>query len=144
FLFDSERTTWPSGLRTILRDVQQGACLYCGGVIRDAGDIDHFIPWARYPLELGHNFVLAHAACNRSKSDLLAAPRHLATWHNRNIKHSDMIRQAFEASSILHDYDTTRRIVGWAYGQAEANNGTLWESSNKFASADASWKVILN
>jgi len=143
FLFDSERTTWPSGLRTILRDVQQGTCLYCGGVIRDAGDIDHFIPWARYPLELGHNFVLAHAACNRSKSDLLAAPRHLATWHNRNVCHSDVMKQAFEANSILHDYDTTRRIVGWAYGQAGFSQGQLWDHAKSFVIADDSWQNIL-
>lgn len=123
FLFGSERCAWPPDLRTILRDVQKDVCLYCGGVIRDAGDIDHFIPWARYPLELGHNFVLAHAGCNRSKSDLLAAPRHLSAWHTRNVYYTDTMKQAFEASSILHDYDTTRRIVGWAYTQAEANQG---------------------
>ncbi|NJD37157.1 MAG: HNH endonuclease [Geobacter sp.] len=143
FLFDSERTAWPSGLRTILRDVQKGTCLYCGGVISDAGDIDHFIPWARYPLELGHNFVLAHAGCNRSKSDLLAAPRHLSAWHTRNVYYTDTMEQAFEAISILHDYDTTRRIVGWAYTQAESNKGALWDSSNQFVPADASWRAII-
>ncbi|MGD9685486.1 MAG: HNH endonuclease [Desulfobacter sp.] len=143
FLFDSERSAWPSGLRTILRDVQKGACLYCGGVIRDAGDIDHFIPWARYPLEMGHNFVLAHAACNRSKSDLLASPRHLDRWHSRNIQNSDAMRQAFEESSILHDYDTTMRVVGWAYGQASSNGGQLWDSRNSFVTADNSWHQIL-
>ena len=143
FLFGSERCAWPPDLRTILRDVQNDTCLYCGGVIRDAGDIDHFIPWARYPLELGHNFVLTHATCNRSKSDLLAAPRHLAAWHTRNVYYTDAMKQAFESCNILHNYDTTKRIVGWAYTQAEANTGALWECSNKYVSADASWKAIL-
>jgi hypothetical protein len=143
FLFESERTAWPSGLRTILRDAQQDTCLYCGNAVRDAGDIDHFIPWARYPLELGHNFVLAHAACNRSKSDLLASPRHLDRWHSRNIKNSDAMIQAFDSYSILHDYDTTMRVVGWAYGQASSNGGQLWDGRNSFVPADDNWRRIL-
>ena len=35
--------------------------------------MDHFIPWWRYPADLGHNFALAHAECSRKKSDHLAA-----------------------------------------------------------------------
>ena len=31
--------------------------------------IDHFIPWPRYPIDLGHNFVLAHAGCSSAKAD---------------------------------------------------------------------------
>lgn len=72
FLFGSER----SGLRVIaegLLDLQGRACFYCGGTIRDGGAVDHFIPWSRYPLDLGHNFVLAHASCNQDKRDMLAA-----------------------------------------------------------------------
>jgi hypothetical protein len=35
--------------------------------------VDHFIPWSRYPADLGHNFVLAHDRCINAKSDYLAA-----------------------------------------------------------------------
>ena len=73
FLFGAER----SGLRSIadgLLDLQRGACFYCAGKLRESGEVDHFIPWSRYPLDLGHNFVLAHASCNRDKRDMLSAP----------------------------------------------------------------------
>jgi 5-methylcytosine-specific restriction endonuclease McrA len=33
--------------------------------------IDHFIPWSRFPVDLGNNFVLALATCNGKKSDRL-------------------------------------------------------------------------
>jgi len=43
----------------------------------DDPDVDHFIPYPLYPKDLAHNFVLAHPACNRSTSDVLAARSHL-------------------------------------------------------------------
>lgn len=52
FLFGAERSVQP-GLRPLLKDVQAGTCFYCGGRLREAGEIDHFIPWARYPIDLG-------------------------------------------------------------------------------------------
>lgn len=144
FLFGTERSSWPTCLREVLRDVQKDTCLYCGTRVRDAGDIDHFIPWARYPLELGHNFVLAHATCNRSKSDLLAAPRHLASWHERNMRNAEQMGQAFETNHILHDYDATRRIVSWAYTLAESNMAHLWDASNKLMPTDNGWRGIID
>ena len=44
----------------------------CGKLVRGAGHADHFIPWSRYPVDLGHNFVFSHPGCNNDKSDLLA------------------------------------------------------------------------
>jgi 5-methylcytosine-specific restriction endonuclease McrA len=84
FLFGSER----SGLTVIaagLRDLQKGVCFYCGNSLRgESGAVDHFMPWSRYPLDLGHNFVLAHAVCNADKRDMLAATGHLERWVRRN------------------------------------------------------------
>ncbi|MBE0598266.1 MAG: HNH endonuclease [Desulfuromonadales bacterium] len=139
FLFGSERSTWP-GLRQILRDVQGGSCLYCGRGVGDAGDIDHFIPWSRYPQDLGHNFVLAHATCNRSKSDLLASPAHLANWHKRNMVHGEHLSQRFSEKGILHDYLKTRHITNWAYAQAESVGAQLWYAKNDLRPIDPSWR----
>jgi 5-methylcytosine-specific restriction endonuclease McrA len=74
--------------RPVLREIQPDTCFYCQGPLQNAGGVDHFIPWARYPRDLGHNFVLAHKACNNDKRDLLAATSHLAKWRDRNAGHS--------------------------------------------------------
>jgi 5-methylcytosine-specific restriction endonuclease McrA len=46
--------------------------------------VDHFIAWARYPVDLGHNFVLADSRCNSKKRDRLPAYEHLCEWVDRN------------------------------------------------------------
>ena len=83
FLFGTSRSDL-SRYREILADVQEGRCFYCNRRLNDSAAVDHFIPWRRYPLDLGHNFVLAHGSCNSSKSDRLAALPHLRRWHERN------------------------------------------------------------
>jgi 5-methylcytosine-specific restriction endonuclease McrA len=49
-----------------------------------ATHVDHFIAWARYPVDLDHNFVLADSRCNSQKRDRLPASDHLASWAERN------------------------------------------------------------
>lgn len=49
------------------------SCFYCAGHLRDAGEVDHFLPWARHPDDGSHNLVVAHAGCNNRKRDFLAA-----------------------------------------------------------------------
>jgi len=83
FLFGAERANL--GLvRTPLHDLQRGACFYCNREMRGQTEVDHFVPWALYPLDLGHNFVLAHRECNSAKRDLLASEEHLDAWAERN------------------------------------------------------------
>ncbi len=75
--------------RPILLDVQAGRCFYCRQDLKRSVEVDHFIPWSRYPTDLGHNFVLVHPACNNAKSDYIAAEDHLAAWATRNREHAD-------------------------------------------------------
>src|SRR5262249_46076578 len=50
FLFGSERASL-APYAEILRDIQSGACFYCKRRIDTAaGQVDHFVPWSRYPL----------------------------------------------------------------------------------------------
>jgi 5-methylcytosine-specific restriction endonuclease McrA len=49
--------------------------------------VDHFIPWSRYPADLGNIFVLAHNECYNAKLDYLAAEHHLVAWIKRNGDH---------------------------------------------------------
>src|SRR2546429_642776 len=59
FRFGQERASLDA-YRSILMDVQRGICLYCQKPLSKQTQVDHFIPWSRYPDDLGHNFVLAH------------------------------------------------------------------------------------
>jgi len=45
--------------------------------------------WARYPVDLVHNFVLAHASCNSKKPDRLACADHLNAW----VEHTERLGQ---------------------------------------------------
>jgi hypothetical protein len=59
FLFGSERAVLAVG-RPVLLDIQSGRCFYCRARLTPAAThVDHFIAWARYPVDLGHNSVLA-------------------------------------------------------------------------------------
>src|SRR5207249_557923 len=67
FLFGSERASL-AAVRPVLLDLQHGRCFYCRNSLTAANThVDHFIPWARYPVDLGHNFVLADDRCNTKK-----------------------------------------------------------------------------
>jgi hypothetical protein len=77
----SERASL-SAVRPILMDLQRGARFYCGVALTPARThVDHFVAWSRYPLDLGHNFVLADSKCNKKKRDRIAAAEHLTAWN---------------------------------------------------------------
>jgi hypothetical protein len=125
FLFGSER----AGLRIIaegLRDMQKGRCFYCGGAVREGGAVDHFIPWSRYPLDLGHNFVLAHSSCNQDKRDMLAAAGHLERWIERTDAAGKRLSEVFDAARFPHDADASASVALWAYENAEKAGALLW------------------
>jgi 5-methylcytosine-specific restriction endonuclease McrA len=86
FMFGSSRAPLDV-YRPILAAYQNGECFYCLKVLRDRVDVDHFVPWSRYPVDLGHNFVLSHQTCNAQKGDRLAAANHLDRWCERNADH---------------------------------------------------------
>lgn len=142
FLFGAERTVLP-GLRAVLKDVQSNDCFYCKVKLREGGDIDHFVPWSRYPLDLGHNFVLTHATCNRNKRDFLAAPCHLDSWHKRNQLHGKSLSQEFDTRGILHNLEATEKIAVWAYSQAQSAGANLWLKSTELMPIDSSWRQVL-
>jgi len=125
FLFGSERNAL-TPLRLHLRDLQHGRCFYCEHTITANGEVDHFIPWSRYPRDLGHNFVLAHAKCNSAKSDLLADVPHLTRWIERNDRDGAALANLFDEKRVLHDKDTTLRVADWAYESTARASGMVW------------------
>jgi 5-methylcytosine-specific restriction endonuclease McrA len=70
FMFGSARGSLQV-VAPVLREIQGDHCFYCGRTLGcEAGEahVDHFIAWSRYPVDLGHNFVLADSRCNSAKA----------------------------------------------------------------------------
>ena len=138
FLFGSERT----GLQrypALLTDLQDGRCFYCAAPLHSSVAVDHFIPWSRYPVDLGHNFVLAHAACNTSKADYLAAKDHLDHWLDRNGVYGDELVRRFNKAGVVHDVIASVRIAEWAYSQEARAGGPVWSSERELMSLSSAW-----
>ena len=129
----------------MLQELQRGACFYCGkSLSRGSIHVDHFIPWSRYPVDLGHNFVLAHdRPCNLGKSDLLAAGKHLHHWTERNRLHERVLTEEFERKGIVHDLRTSLRVARWAYSQVASTNGLVWVGGTQLAPLGSDWETQL-
>jgi hypothetical protein len=123
-----------------LLDLQRRRCFYCDGAIRDGGAVDHFIPWSRYPLDLGHNFVLAHASCNQDKRDMLAATGHLQRWLERNDTQAAVLDEVFNAARFPFDADASLSIAEWAYENAERAQALVWVRRGETARLSAGWR----
>lgn len=142
FLFGSERADL-GVYRGLLMELQRAVCFYCGRRVREGGEIDHFVPWARYPRDLGHNFVLSCGPCNGAKSDLLAGPEHLERWLGRNAAHDAALRTYFNDRRLPHDLGASMQITRWAYGAEEEASGQLWLRGRETAPIDPGWRALL-
>ena len=106
-----------AAVRTALTDLQHGGCLYCGAALRATNTrVEHFIAWARYPVDLGHNFVL-----NGKRRDRLPACDHLAgrsrvALHRLRVGRIDGVPGVVEkgAAESPHKRLSTRRTQIWA------------------------------
>ena len=131
FLFGRERGALDA-YRDILLDIQGGRCFYCQKDLHRQMDVDHFIPWSRYPTDLGHNFVLSHPQCNNSKSDYLAAEGHLVAWSERNRVNQDQLCGRLRELGLPYDSAASLRIAEWAYEQTERADGQVWLRKDVF------------
>ena len=125
FLFGCDRSAL-SKVGAGLLNIQRGNCFYCGERIRNGGQVDHFIPWAYYKVDLGHNLVLAHAVCNQDKSDMLAATGHLERWIRRNDNENPALAKIFEDARFPYDVDASLSVAEWAYENAERAQALVW------------------
>ncbi len=143
FLFGSERASL-AVYTPLLKDIQQNTCFYCARVLGNSSEVDHFIPWSRYPADLGHNFVLAHRACNNDKRDLLASVDHLQHWVDRNKQHAMVLTNYFDEHQIPYDLTTSLAITRWAYSHVEAMGGDVWlATKGKTQRLDYRWRACL-
>jgi 5-methylcytosine-specific restriction endonuclease McrA len=143
FMFGASRNALASAGKVLIK-IQSGQCFYCGKLISNTGDVDHFVPWSKYPRDLAHNFVLAHAECNRRKSDMLAAERHLNHWLERNLQFGADI--AGEMNAFLADVDCSNRVARWAYelGVTTGAHGWIEGRQTELLKADCLCLLPLN
>lgn len=141
FLFGSERENL-NIYRGFLKEIQSGNCFYCRDRIPGAGDVDHFIPWVKYPVDLGHNFVLAHPKCNRHKRDYLAAEHHLQNWFERNEKFYDDLSQFFDEKGIISNLSASNQITYWAYEQATNAKAHVWVQGKETKPIGTYWRKL--
>jgi hypothetical protein len=142
FMFGQERASLDA-YRTILMDVQNGVCMYCQKPLPKQTQVDHFIPWSRYPGDLGQNFVLAHTQCNNAKSDYLAAEKHLAAWAERNQLHQATLQTRLQGAALPCDLSATIQIAKWVYHQTEKANGQVWVMKKELQHLSPGWARYL-
>lgn len=136
FLFETSRqslTIIGDGLKRL-----DNHCFYCRTKVQEA-DVDHFIPFAMYPRDLTHNFVISHPACNRSKSDTLAAKPHLERWMEHITKNNDALREIGESAGRNADLSATHAVARWGYSNAASSGARAWLSAGTFENVDASY-----
>jgi len=141
FMFGCERSDLSSYV-PLLVDIQSNTCFYCDKTLKgDKSEVDHFLPWSRYPVDLGHNFVLAHSSCNRDKRDFLAATNHLNNWFQRNDRNRLQMNEYFDEINLMHDLPTSLSITQWAYDKNESMGGDVWlGKKGKLIKLDDKWK----
>jgi len=124
FLFETSRKTLALVCKG-LKDLYENKCFYCNKAASEL-EVDHFIPFSLYPRDLMHNFVLACPACNRSKSDTLAAKVHLDKWMELTSKNSDAIEKIGEETGVSSNLETSFAIARWGYEASSRAGGTSW------------------
>jgi hypothetical protein len=140
FLFGSERVSLAAYV-PILRDLQSSKCFYCRRKIQPtANHVDHFIPWSIYPVNLGHNFVLADSRCNAAKSDHLAAYKHLQEWCGRNRDFGSQLGREFDRAGIVHNVRQSATVANWAYGRAFALGAETFVAPDIFERLPQEWQ----
>ena len=133
-LFGADRVPFPKVLREGLADLQNGACFYCGNGLADRPQVDHFIPWSRWPNNAIENLVLADG-CNGLKSDYLPAFRHVDGWAHRFVAQAADL--ASVAGNALWESDPHRTLGLTRSCFAHVPVGTpLWVQADEFAEDD--------
>jgi 5-methylcytosine-specific restriction endonuclease McrA len=141
FLFSTSRQSLAL-IGAELRKLDGAHCFYCGHGLEHA-DVDHFVPFSLYPRDLIGNFVLAHAGCNRSKSDTLAAKPHLERWMERLMKKDGQLQEIGLSAGVQTDSTTLRKVAMWGYSSACQSNSRAWLSPANYLPVDSSYAQIL-
>jgi len=139
FLFGTERVS-SARIRGGLWAIQDRTCFYCEDRIPEParGEVDHFIPWSRYPDNGIENLVVAHRHCNGDKRDFLAATGHVEKWTRRfptsPIASSDFASLA-EGTRWERDPERTKGTARALYLHL-SKEARLWSNGKVFVHPD--------
>lgn len=134
FLFGTDRIPLEA-VRGPLLELQAGRCFYCSSPVNARADVDHFLPWSRYADDGLDNLVVAHASCNSSKSDFLAAASHVERWRAR-------LRDHDRALEVIAERQRWKRAAGRTISVARAlylklpETARLWDRPGTFVEVD--------
>jgi 5-methylcytosine-specific restriction endonuclease McrA len=143
FLFSTSRQSLQL-IGSQLRKLDGERCFYCGHTLSlQQVDVDHFVPFSLYPRDLIGNFVLAHPACNRSKSDTLAAKPHLERWLDRITRQADSLQEIGLSTGVPAEADTLRRVAAWGYQSAVGSGGRAWVKREEYEVVDGGYLRVL-
>ena len=133
-LFGASRATFPAALRSGLHDLHGGRCFYCDSRLTSRAEVDHFIPWSRWPNDAIENLVLADA-CNRHKSDHLAASDHAQRWAARLVGHAADLGEIASSTAWLTESERTLAIGRSTYFHLPLGT-PLWLLADTFSADD--------
>jgi 5-methylcytosine-specific restriction endonuclease McrA len=140
FLFGQVRTM-TAALRTPLADLQEGKCFYCDKGLPIRPEIDHFIPWSRYPNDSVENLVASHRYCNARKSDHLAAAPHLEHWDARSHGSGPELIEVARQVRWPTEPDRTRGAVRAIYSGLP-EEALLWMKDREFSRVSGQQALI--
>lgn len=143
FLFGQDRGLLKR-FREPLMNLQKGVCPYCGKGLGARSEVDHFIPWSRYPLDEGCNLVLSHKTCNNAKKDHIPAIMHLTKWVNRLNDCGSDFAEELAAKKLPIGYSKTCSVMDWAYSLAESSRLRLWVHGAEFEDCSSCWRYSLS
>jgi len=141
FLFGSGRGSLGK-IRKDLLDRRRGNCFYCENRIHGKGHVDHFVPWALYPFDLGHNFVIADTECNSRKRDYLASDHMLNKWLAFETFHRNELEEIFSSRNMPYDFNASMEVAWWAYEQKENSKSKIWVGDDKMATLNEGWRYL--
>jgi hypothetical protein len=129
-LFGTERSTFPRTVRSGLADLQDATCFYCHDRLTDRTQIDHFIPWARWPNNAIENLVLTDS-CNTHKRDYLPSLAHVDRWAHRLATHHAVLAGIADTCHWESDPKRSLALARSCYAHLPAGT-PLWSSTDRF------------
>ena len=135
FLFGAERVAL-GALQRPLRLLQGGRCFYCcGSLATGPSEVDHFLPWSRYPDDGLDNLLLAHDSCNLKKLHFLADLDFGRRWQERSVGESLRLDEIAGAARWARDRQRTFGVVASVY-QGVPDGVRLWSGGDRLRRVD--------
>jgi CRISPR/Cas system Type II protein with McrA/HNH and RuvC-like nuclease domain len=126
--------SFPKKLVSGLGERQAGKCFYCASSIAKDAEVDHFVPWSKFPNDAIENLVLACKKCNGKKSDYLCVPQFVERWLSRP---DEELARIATTSHWDTDPRRSRAIAANIYGSLVAGS-VVWAGGEDFVEIDDS------